>query len=123
MKNKSKTSAKKTANIIKKDRALKVHSKKIAKAMMLTGMFSLIVATTSCSIEGAYNPNGYAMRCQGRGCDKFTEYAATLINETRLKDDEITESPFFTNQKARAGKKTWIEGLFRPSTPSNQGAN
>ena len=114
---KSSKLAVKTANIIRKDRALKIPSRKVARKLALElGLIGALVCMTSCSMEGAYNPDGYAIRCQGRGCDKFTEYAATLINETKLQDPK--DSPFFTNQNKRDNKKSWIEGLFRPS---NQG--
>lgn len=111
----------KTKKIVIRDRALLRDSKLIARKMMLLGFFGVICVTTSCTIGGSVNPNGYSLNCQGRGCDKYTEYAASIINETKLKEDDVIKSPFHTNQRNRDNRKGLLETWFSPSTPNEQG--
>lgn len=104
MKNKRVKSSKlaiKTANIVKQDRALNIPSKKIAKAMCLAGLFSMVSCSgvvTFASTEG--------IEAQNRGRIGLVENGKASPN---------TKTAYWENENMIANKKSWIENIFKGS--------
>lgn len=99
-KEKSKEIAKKRLNkILIKDRALTRSSKAIAKAMIATGMFSMI----SCS--------GVVTFASTEGIRAQNEGNIGLVEQVKGSPDKKTA--YWENQNYYSSKKSWIEGVFK----------